>query len=189
VLCYAIILTNVSLQIKLANRFRNDRGRRCKLTVDGTDCEVEQQTPFSKLWFSHKFKAAGLRYEVGVCIQTGDIVWVNGPFKCGQWPDVSIFREGLKALLLPREQVEADGGYRGEPKCRVPSMARNMDEYKKKKAARARHETINGRLKSWGILKQVFRHNLNFHNSVFMAIAVLTQLTINRGNRPYQVDY
>jgi hypothetical protein len=157
--------------------------------VDGTDVEIWEPTPFSKSWFSHKFKSAGLRYEVGVCIQTGDIVWVNGPFKCGRWNDLSIFRNDLKLLLLPREQVEADGGYRGDTKTRTPAMANTWAEYKKKKAARARHETINGRLKNFGILQQTFRHPLNKHRHVFMAVAVLTQLTIDRGNRPYQVDY
>jgi hypothetical protein len=141
------------------------------------------------MWYSHKFNGAGLRYEIGVCIQTGDIVWVNGPFKCGPWPDLSIFRINLKNLLLPREQVEADNGYRGDPSCRTPAMARSWAEYEKKKAARGRHETLNGRLKKWGILNQVYRHSLDKHGDVFMAVCVLTQLTIDRGSRPYQVNY
>jgi hypothetical protein len=57
---------------------------------------------------SHKSQGAGYRYEMGVCIQTGDIVWVNGPFKCGDWPDINIFRCGLKGRLAPGEKVEAD---------------------------------------------------------------------------------
>ena len=53
------------------------------MTVDGTDVMIWEPTPFSKMWYSHKFHGAELRYEIGMCIQTGDIVWVNGPFKCG----------------------------------------------------------------------------------------------------------
>jgi hypothetical protein len=176
------------LQIKLENRFRNDRGRRCKMTVDGTDVQIWEPRPFSKTWYSHKFKGAGLRYEIAVCIQTGDIVWVNGPFKCGKWADLSIFRNNLKNLLLPREQVEADKGYRGDPSIRSPAMARSWGELQKKKAARTRHNTLNGRLKKWGILNQVYRHSLDKHRDVFMAVCVLTQLTIDRGSRPYQMN-
>jgi hypothetical protein len=141
------------------------------------------------MWYSHKFHGPGLRYELGVCIQTGDIVWATGPFKCGRYPDITIFRHSLKQLLLPWEMVEADGGYRGDEKCRTPTMARSWAEWRAKGSARTRHETINGRLKRWAILNQVFRHNLDFHRHCFMAIAVLTQLGIDRGSKPYQVNY
>lgn len=159
------------------------------MTIDGTDFKIWEPAPFSKLWYSHKFRSAGLRYEVGICIQTGDIVWVNGPFKCGRWNDLCIFRNDLKQLLLPNELVEADNGYRGDRKVRTAKMAKCYKEYRKKKEARARHETVNGRFKNWGVLNQVFRHSLNLHHSIFMAIATLTQLCFEHGQRPYQVDY
>jgi hypothetical protein len=159
------------------------------MTVDGTDCEIWEPHPFSRLWYSHKFKGPGLRYEIAVCIQTGDIVWVNGPYKCGRWPDLKIFRDRLKGLLIPREQVEADKGYRGDDKVRHPNMARSYAELYAKKLARGRHETINCRLKRWGILSHVFRHDLNKHGHAFMAVAVLTQLTFDHGFKPFQVNY
>lgn len=157
------------------------------MTIDGTDCQIRKY--FNKGYYSFKFKGPGLRYEVGVCIQTGDICWVNGPYKCGSWPDISIFRDVLKGLLLPRELVEADAGYRGDAKCSIPTNARNTAEYSKKKDARSRHETINGYLKKWGVLHRVYCHDLNNHGRCFMAVAVLTQLTFERGARPYQVNY
>ena len=55
-----------------------------------------------------------VRYEVCICILTGDIVWINGPYQCGTWPDISIFRDSLKSFLAPNERVEADDGYIGE---------------------------------------------------------------------------
>ena len=67
-----------------------------------------------KLFYSHKFKGPGLRYEVALSIQTGDIVWINGPFPAGAWPDINIFRHGLKWMLKEAgERCEADKGYRG----------------------------------------------------------------------------
>ena len=64
-----------------------DPGQRCKITVDGTDFRIQEPSPFDPKWYSHKFRGPGLRYEIGVCIKTGWIVWVNGPFPAGAWPD------------------------------------------------------------------------------------------------------
>ena len=43
---------------------------------------------------------------------------------------------------------------------------------------RERHETLNGQLKNWGILSQVFRHDIRSHGEAFQACAVVMQLTI-----------
>ncbi len=64
--------------------------KNCWISVDGTDFRIREPTPFSPKWFSYKFKGAGLRYEVGLLLETGDIVWVNGPFSCGKWIDLEI---------------------------------------------------------------------------------------------------
>jgi hypothetical protein len=129
----------------------NDRGKTCKVTVDGTDCPINDPKPFDKMWYSHKFKKAGLRYELAVCIQTGWIVWVNGPYPCGSWPDIKIFRHHLKAKLHVGEMVEADLGYRGEQQCiRVPNNAVSLSNQRAANRARARHETINSWLNSFG---------------------------------------
>jgi hypothetical protein len=54
---------------------------------------------------------------------------------------------------------------------------------------RSRHETLNGRLKNWGILSQTFRHDISLHGSVFHACAVITQLMINNGEPLFHVEY
>ena len=53
--------------------------------MDGNDFFIQEPTTFSKSWYSHKFRGAGLRYEVGIAIQTGDIVWTNSQFWPGIW--------------------------------------------------------------------------------------------------------
>ena len=87
--------------------------------MDGTDflCMPPNDGDCRRSWWSHKFKKPAVRYEVCVSIQSGDIVWVNGPWRAGRYPDISIFREGgLKDLLeASDERAEADLGYRGEP--------------------------------------------------------------------------
>jgi len=54
---------------------------------------------------------------------------------------------------------------------------------------RARHETLNGQLKNWGILSQVFRHNIGSHGEVFWACVVVRQLTIEDGEPLFEVEY
>ncbi|KAL7565604.1 hypothetical protein ACA910_018966 [Epithemia clementina (nom. ined.)] len=86
-------------------------GQRCFTSLDGTDYRIEDPMPFDPKWYSHKFKAAGLQYEVGICIETCWIVWVNGPFPCGEWPDVNIAQLALHGMLDNNEMYVADGVY------------------------------------------------------------------------------
>jgi hypothetical protein len=46
------------------------------VTVDGTDFRIYEPTPFSPMWYSHKYKGPGLRYEVALSIRGGDIVCI-----------------------------------------------------------------------------------------------------------------
>lgn len=159
------------------------------VSVDGTDFQIYEPTPFSPGWYSHKFKGPGLRYEVALAISTGDIVHINGPFPCGHYPDITIFRSKLKAMLQDGEMVEADNGYRGEYYCvRTPVDYDDEDDKKKKGQILARQETVNRRFKQFGALKQVFRHNIGVHRTVFECVVVLTQLSINNGDKLFQID-
>jgi len=128
---------------------------------------------------------------VGVCIASGDIVHINGPFPCGAFPDISIFRLGLKQKLLrAKEKAQADLGYRGEYGTLIVPNEFDSKAIKRLKAdVRARHETVNKRFKQFGALSRVFRHDLDKHQSVFDAVAVLTQLSIRNGEPLYEVQY
>ena len=54
---------------------------------------------------------------------------------------------------------------------------------------RSRHETINGRFKVWGILREEYRHDIERHGEVFRAVAIITQLAIDDGSPLFQVNY
>ena len=133
-----------------------------------------------------------MRYEVGIAIQTGWIVWINGPYRAGV-PDLVIFRHRLRQrLLVARERVEADAGYGGEPK--VVDLPHEMtlgskDQAREKGIVRSRHETCNKRFKQFNCLNLTFRHDIQYHKDVFYAIAVLTQLSIEHGSPLFQVKY
>lgn len=128
------------------------------MTVNGTDFRIEEPTPFSTVWHSHKFNEPGLRHEAAACMQV--IVWINGPFKPGRWSDLAMFRWNLKQRLASGEMVEVNVGCRGEP-----NHARTADGFvsraddRAKWTARNCHKTANWRLKQFGCLKQVWRHD------------------------------
>ncbi len=67
---------------------------------------------------------ANIQYEVGVCIKTGHIVWINGPFPANH-NDATIFKNTLANLLVDDEGVKADAGYndKGHDKLKTPTVA------------------------------------------------------------------
>ena len=99
-----------ALQIRWDVRLEHHGLERCLVTVDGTDFRIPEPSPLDTQWYSHKFKGPGLQYEIAVCIRTGKIVSYNGPFECGRWPDLNIFRNKVKRMLPVGERVVADRG-------------------------------------------------------------------------------
>ena len=166
-----------------------DVGNDCVLSVDGVDMDMPEH---GRRWYSHKIKRSGLRYEVGLSIRSGDICWVNGPYECGKWPDISIFRDSLLSHLGESERVEADDGYIGEHSryIKCPAGFTNPEETLfMQQRVRNRQETVNKRLKQFSILKQRFRHDMPKHGDVFRACAVLVQLSINDGDKLFHCGY
>ena len=156
-----------------------NNGSTCKVSIDGTDFCIQQLKPFNKMWYSHKFNRPGVQYEVAISIQGGDIVWVNGPFACGSWPDIKIFRQNLKHALLPGEKVEANLGYRGEP-AKVDLPEDNIFGSSAQKEAH------------WCVLDTklaTVASNNGVKKIVLLYIAVLTQISIKYGNKIFMVDY
>ena len=159
------------------------------MVVDGIDFRIQEprKNGFNPKWYSHKYHKSGVRYEVATCINTGHIVWIHGPFPCGSSDDITIYRLGLKRLLMRGEKVWADGGYRGDPTILhrlLPGLTR---ELKREMArGRARHETINGRFTDWSALRDVYRHDLNKHHLIFGVVAILTQIEMLHGFTPFQ---
>lgn len=161
---------------------------RSLVTIDGTDMPVELS--FNEAFFSVKFKHSGFKYEVGVCIKTGYIVWINGPFRCGQ-NDLNVARIALIGALDHGESAVADGGYRGEDHAIRTPLEGSEIERRMQATARSRHETVNERLKIFNVLGPParFRHTLSFHSSCFRAVAVITQLSFENGSPPFQVEF
>jgi hypothetical protein len=182
------------MQVDFESRLDHDMGNDCLMTVDGTDFRIPQKGKAisGNAFASHKYAGkSALRYELGVDILAGRLVWIQGPYPAGKWPDIKIFNAVLSHFLELGERVEADDGYRGHAdKIKCPQNDANPPENLVMQGrARARHETLNGRLKNWGILSQVFRHDILCHGEVFRACAVVTQLTIDDGEPLFEVEY
>ena len=163
----------LNLQINWDERYVDDEGNDCLVSVDCTDCKVGVK--FNKSWFSYKFKKAGVRYEIALCIKTGHIVWINGPYPCGDYNDLTIFRLALIHELDENERVECDDGYLGEAPefCKVPKTQRFYDTKEKliiSQRARSRQETVNKRLKQFNCLKGTFRHDVEYHQTFFLLL-------------------
>lgn len=154
----------------------NDQFEYSYVSVDGTDCRIQEPTPFSSRWYSHKFSGPGLRYELGISHSKGYIVWLNGPFPCGAWPDLKIFKHRLEKCLLPGEKVVADNGYLHD-RCVTPISVSESGK-RVHSLMRARHETCNARLKYFNVLNYTFRHSIAQHGVVFHAVTKLVALSI-----------
>ena len=74
-----------------------------------------EPTEFDPKWWSHKFNGPDLRYEIGICIRTGKVVWAHGGMPCGEWPDLRLARNAIIGAVGPREMIIADRGYNDQP--------------------------------------------------------------------------
>lgn len=155
--------------------------------MDGTDFETVEYFPFNPKRRSHKLNRAGLRYEVGISIATCYIVHINGPFLCGDWPDLRIARRWLHNRLNPTEFYLADSGYRSGTGPAVTRRAIPRERRPEYNALMARHETINRRFKEFAILGHKYRNEEEKHGEVFHCIAVLVQIELLFGGLKFEV--
>lgn len=167
----------------------NSNGSRCLVSLDGTDLPIKEPQPFDPKWFSHKINGAALRYEMGVAIQTGWIVWLHGPFPAGEWPDLRIMRDCIIYAVDEEEMLLADGGYADGGNYTVTPTGLNRPIDRSRALVRARHETCNHRLKVWQVLHQEFRHSPKNHYMCCRAVANITQHMIENGEPLFPVEY
>ena len=89
-----------------------------------------------------------------------------------------------------RHPQDNDGGEFFE----TPTGQINQDQ-RMKAVARARHETINRKLKQFGCLARKWRHSKEKHGSMFMAVANITHMVMSVGgleeleHGQFQVNY
>jgi hypothetical protein len=116
----------------------------CLLSVDGRDLMIAMG--YCKRFWSYKFKKSGVRYEVGLCMKTGDICWWNGQYEPGVWNDGMIFADSLKSHLELGERCKMDAGYLGGApefvKCPGGVWGESL-KHAMQQRVRSRQETVN----------------------------------------------
>ncbi|KAH9146589.1 hypothetical protein AeRB84_009541, partial [Aphanomyces euteiches] len=175
---WAILEALASLNvIQWRNRFHQaPAGVRLFVSLDGTDFAIQEPKPFDKKWWSHKLNRAALRYEVGICIRTGCIVWVHGGKPAGEWPDLKLAQDAYVLAVQKDEMALADKGYMNRRYFVNPKYYPSSAAAQKK--IMARHETANARFKQFGVLKNIFRHKVEDHMTCFLSVANLVQIAI-----------
>jgi hypothetical protein len=161
-------------------------GNNCTMTIDGTNFRIYQKGKAAKgnSFTSHKYAGKlALRYELGISILAGNLVWIQGPYPTGKYTDIKIFNSVLQYCLKPGKRVKADNGYVGHTdKIKCPDNTCNpVENLAMQGRARSCQEMLNGWLKNWGILVKVYRHDITAHGTVIHACAVITQLCIDHG--------
>jgi len=86
------------------------------------------------------------------------------------------------------EKVIGDNGYVGDEACITPKDATSDQHRLAMKELRKRHETINGKLKTFECLRNQWRHSLDKHHIAFRACLVIVQLCIENGREVYSVE-
>ena len=73
--------------------------------------------------------------------------------------------------------------------CSVKNLGDTRDviviEFKSRSLAK--HETFNGRLKCFGVLSQTYRHDVDKHELVFNAVAVIVQAQLMHGHPLFEL--
>ena len=138
-----------------------------------------------------RFKGSGLRYEVGLSVKKGDICWIFGPFNVEKsfiwwflgWDQSKSWAEEGKWLQM---------GFWTWGPLQSQSIGDNFSKPQNQameQGVTAWHKHCNRRMKQWAVLHQEYLHDLNLHESVFCAIAFVTQICIQKGEPLATVSY
>jgi len=160
-----------------------------KVSDDGVHCAVNepQKQPSTKWSLQKHGGKAALTYEIGIAIYQNQVVLINGPHPAAMH-DMTMFNspDGVGTQLLPGEQAVADRLYNG-PQVAVRNEFNTAEVRGFKRHVRARHETFNGRIKSFKILDTKFRHGVEKHQACFEACCVIVQYDMETGRPLFQV--
>lgn len=142
------------------------------MSVDCVDCYIKQT---GLTFSSHKLKKkSALRYGVAVAIGLGEIVWVNGPFQPGEFPDI----ECLQTALDDNKRVEAmmmDTVETQQSASAADVLTRDSEEADAlQKSVQGWHETVNAQLKtfdrSWSSSFATMKHNMAGCSPLLLAL-------------------
>ena len=185
-------------KVKWDPRFGDDNYAMFIVSVDGVDFDVwekpSERYNIDKGLMSHKSRHGALRYLIALSLWESKCVFIDGPARAGDIPDIALFRQNLKQkmLELPGKILIADGGLGSSENDEMgmvsipnPSDPHKLHQFKAR--ARQRHESFNGRLKQFKILQDTFRFPLEKHQHVLKAVCVRVGYAMESGSPLFDV--
>jgi hypothetical protein len=137
---------------------------------------------------SHKFKACGAKYLIGLSLQEAKCTFIAGPYAGGVQDSEIMVESGLQDLLLQNKKlVMVDRGFHSHvPEHRqthaYPDEIDPPDLHNFKSRARLRQETFNRRLRCFEVLYRTFTHGWDKHKLAFEAVVVTVQYQMENGS-------
>ena len=153
-------------------------------SVDGTHRQInEPRDPLvrkNRKWYSHKDEHAGMNFEVVMSLFESKILHakIGTPASTN---DITEIKAELLAKIPAGKRLIADKVYATkdlEQTCSTWNQfdTEEMQEFKRR--AKARHESINDRIKKYQAIKKVFRHGPAKAQLCFDAVLVMVQYAI-----------
>jgi hypothetical protein len=163
------------------------------ISADGIDLQIwEKKHPKYNIdtkACSHKFRACGAKYLIGISLKEAKCVFIAGPSYLAGVPDSETMIEiGLQDLLLQHSKVVmVDRGYHSHvPKHRethaYPDGIDPTDLHNFKSRARLGQETFNCRLRCFEVLSCTFTHGWDKHKLAFEAVVITVQYQMENGS-------
>lgn len=158
------------------------------MSVDTTPCPLQinvSDWAYQKPFYSEHDGMHCLKYEIGIQIWTGQLVWVAGPY-FGSASDLTIVRNsGFLNLLGARECAYADKIYVGEPSLLIPFRGRDWQLSHEQwiwndfhRRLRVRVENAIGRIKHFHCLRIPWRHKISQHVIAFWCCAQIAAIDL-----------
>lgn len=93
----------------------------------------------------------------------------------------------LSAKIPEGKRAIADSGLRGSAKVSRTKPGHSKEAKKFMSRVRSRMETLFLRFKNFGILRQRFRHDIELHRDILLAVAVLVAYDMENGHPLFDV--
>lgn len=178
---FGVMHSFISRQINFSRRL--DGGNKgINVVVDATECRIDrpQDNATQKEYYSGKDKCHTIKYELGIDIVRGFIVWLYGGVP-GHVHDLEMSRaSGIFDRLLPGELLLADKGYIGVDlyltPMRQPVEASQWFVNSFLSKIRVLVENVIGRVKVFSCLRQPWRNDLSLHPIVMDVLCNLINL-------------
>lgn len=127
------------------------------VTLKSMDCPIQRPMDSGRQrYFSSRINGPAMRYEIGLSLRTGQIVWVNGGYPCGEVDDLTLAKKAYVQAVQEGEKTMAGNAYTDSPYFIVPkSHPRLAEQFQ---MAEELHNTVQNAFRQWAVLRTSFRH-------------------------------